>query len=106
MQIQSFSPTSAPAFRPAAAPPPEANPNPPQDGFDSPGSDDPGLMPSRLNCAEAGAVYGGLAGAGVAVALGCMTFGVGLMAGIATVPLGIALGTGLGAVADLVRGQE
>lgn len=77
----------------------------PQDSFQA-HQQDPEPPTGRPNFAEAGALYGGLAGTGVAVALGCMTFGVGLMVGMATVPMGIALGTGIGAMADLLQGRS
>ena len=101
MQIQSYKPiVSNPVIRRE-----EEQPSSPTSGHDRFEAQEPGseLESSRPNCAQTGALYGGLAGSGIAVALGCMTFGVGLMAGFATVPLGIALGAGLGAVADMVR---
>lgn len=70
----------------------------------APAQEDLGLMPKpqaqapqeETNAIAAGALYGTLAGAGVAVVLGAATFGVGLVTGIATIPAGLAIGTLIG----------
>ncbi|MFN8608051.1 MAG: hypothetical protein U0931_11010 [Vulcanimicrobiota bacterium] len=102
MQITSNFKAAVPQARSGQERPAGNSPETSQDGY-KPGSEGDDFQPYGPNYAQTGALYGGLAGSGIAVALGCMTFGVGLMAGIATVPLGIALGTGIGAVADLLH---
>ncbi len=100
MQIQSNSQPQTFQTRPAR---PQPSSEQPKETFDNRGDEGPGLMPNPLNYSQAGAIYGGIAGTGIAVALGCMTFGVGLMAGFATVPLGVAIGSGAGALMDMMR---
>lgn len=109
MKIQNFSApqNSAQLVRPQANN--ENQPPQPNESFDSSKNEDPGLMPKppqqpeEMNAIAAGALYGGLAGGGIAVALGCMTMGAGVIVGFATVPLGIALGAGIGSVVELFK---
>jgi hypothetical protein len=92
---------------PQGCPCPENKPTGEQ--FTQSTNEDPGLMPKPpqnnkdRNYIAEGALYGGLAGAGVAAALGAATFGVGIITGFATIPGGIALGVLGGAIAELLK---
>lgn len=99
MKIQNFSTPTLPSNQLVRAQ--NNNPGEPSEPKDE-------LIPNEPreqgpNAIATGAIYGGLAGAGVAVALGAMSFGVGLITGFATIPAGVAVGALAGCVVEAFR---